>query len=57
MATEQSAIALFLATLDGQTLDEAMANLEADARSYGWSRKGIRDAAHRIRIRFARKVA
>jgi hypothetical protein len=48
--------ALFLATLAGQTLDEAMANLELDAKAYGWTRAEVREAAHKIRLMFARKA-
>jgi hypothetical protein len=49
--------ALFLATLAGQTLDEAMASLELDAKAYGWTRAEVREAAHKIRLMFARKAA
>jgi hypothetical protein len=47
-------IALFVHTLAGQTLDEALANLERDAKSYGWDRKTVREAASAIRVRAAR---
>ena len=51
---EAEAIALFLATLDGQTVQEALANLELDAKLYGWSRAAVRKAASTIRTRYAR---
>lgn len=51
---EADQIQLFLGTLYGQTLEEALVNLEADARSYGWSRLGVREAASEIRRRFSR---
>ena len=44
----------FVATLAGQTLDEAMANVALDARSYGWDRATVRALAHRVRLHFAR---
>jgi hypothetical protein len=46
---------LFEATLGDQSLDEALANLELDARLYGWPRAEVRACASRIRLRFARK--
>jgi hypothetical protein len=51
MTTQEDQVALFLATLDDQTFDEAMANLERDAVMYGWSRAVVRKAAASIRLR------
>lgn len=56
-ALEPMFIALFLGTIDGQTLDEALLNLELEAETAGWSREGVRAAASTIRLRYARKVA
>lgn len=50
-AQETEQIAVFLATLDGQTTGEALANLEMDARLYGWSRAAVRKAASTIRLK------
>ena len=57
MTIAMSNTALFFATLGGQTIDEAMLNLELDAKAYGWTRAEVREAAHKIRLMFARKVA
>lgn len=45
----------FLATLDGLTLDEAMANVELDAKSCGWDRATVRELASKVRLHFARR--
>ena len=61
-AHKDESIVVFLATLDGQTTEQALANLEQDARLYGWSRAAVRKAASVIRLRasesrFAARVA
>ena len=56
MTRNLDALEMFMATLDGLSLDEALANLELDAKSYGWTRQDVRGAASRIRLRFARKT-
>lgn len=48
-----AAVAMFMGTIDGLTLNEAMANAELDARAYGWSRATTRTLASRIRLHFA----
>jgi len=49
---QEEQIAVFLGTLQGQTKEEALANLESDARAYGWSREAVRKAAGAIRLRY-----
>jgi hypothetical protein len=56
MTRLESQIANFMATLHGLTLDEALGNLELDARSYGWPRATVRAMASEIRIRYARNA-
>jgi hypothetical protein len=53
---ENSQIAMFIATLSTETLDEALANLELDAKSCGWSRASVRRAAGEIRSRYRRPL-
>jgi hypothetical protein len=48
------AIANFMATLGELTLDESLANVELDARSYGWPRETVRELASKVRLHFAR---
>ena len=47
----------FLATLDGLELEEALANVELDAKAYGWDRATIRSVASQVRLRFAKRAA
>jgi hypothetical protein len=47
------AIANFMASLDGLTLHEALANIELDAGACGWSRTTVRTLASRVRTYFA----
>jgi hypothetical protein len=49
---EQNAIENFLATMGAMTQEEALANAELDARSYGWSHEATRMLAFRIRVHF-----
>lgn len=44
----------FLGTLSTETLDEAMANAEQDARAYGLSRRAARELGARVRAHYAR---
>lgn len=48
---DRDEITMFVGTLDGQTLDEALANLADDATRCGWSRQAVREAASAIRVR------
>lgn len=47
-------IALFLGTLSDMSTEDALANLEHEARLNGWTRGAVRVAAHEIRMRAAR---
>jgi hypothetical protein len=46
----------FMASIHGLTLDEALANAELDARSYGWTREQTRALGGRIRAHFSRRL-
>lgn len=50
----RNAIVNFLGSLGDLTLDEALANVELDARSYGWPRETVRELASRVRLHFAK---
>jgi hypothetical protein len=56
---EEEECANFLGTLDCAALDlaAALANVELDAKSYGWSRLATRTLASQVRLKYARKVA
>jgi len=51
---EARAVETFLSTLGDLTCEEALANVELDARSYGWSRFAVRTLASKVRLHFAR---
>lgn len=46
----------FMGTLAGQTLDEALANAELDAKSYGLSRGAARELGAKVRQHFAKNA-
>lgn len=52
---ERMAIENFMATLGGLSLDEALANVELDARAYGWDRSTVRELAHSVRMHFVKR--
>jgi hypothetical protein len=45
---------MFLVTSRDQTLEEALLNLELDAKAYGWDRMTVRAVASELRLRAAR---
>lgn len=55
-AQETRVLMNFIGTLHGLTLDEALANADIDARSYGLSAAAKRELGHRIRLHFAERT-